>query len=703
MSSQPKFAYPAPEEQLPTGPRAEICHALRTRFDVIKKLSDCDTHSVFLAHDLTHAGGNTTAAGLVRLTILSPLLSEDHRQVQLFRLEAAAAARLDHGNIVKSAEAEETDGMHFSATQADSETKTLREYLKLKGWLSASEAAEIVLQIADGLAYAHRQGVLHLTLDPEKVLLSQDGRALVSGFGIGRDKPLMWARQERSRRCAAPYISPEQILSADVDQRSDLYLLGLLFYEMLTDRRPFETEDAAALRSKHLTRPPQPPFMFRPELSRAMSQIVLSLLGQRPDERPFSVDDFKATLRQCIEAGSIADEECSEIEWPAAAGDSLSMGGMISDVSDVGSEEAGVLTCGLASATTSLLDAPQSRTETDLPTLTSLESQDLADLPRAGYDNDFESLPEPSVDAISSLPPNLDALESPVQEPPAYPINSDRAEGPRLSSVGFSKVVASRLTWLVAVLLIGGLGIFWAMRIASFTGVSAGPVTSSEVAESRSNAEAVSSKTEAAAPAPERVDAEPVKENATRPGSLPPTGQGEPRGNTQEIATTEPDQAGQMTSATPLPLKSSAIVPPDLSRAGMVPLPESGLAAGLKNDEQNDLQAQEPPPPLGPPAGAEAVPPMIIRKSGDLLQNTATMRPKPIYPKGRRPDNVKGSVTVEVMIDEEGSVISAKPISGPDHLRSAAVSAARGWKWTPTKVERKRTRVVGTITFDFKD
>jgi TonB family protein len=93
----------------------------------------------------------------------------------------------------------------------------------------------------------------------------------------------------------------------------------------------------------------------------------------------------------------------------------------------------------------------------------------------------------------------------------------------------------------------------------------------------------------------------------------------------------------------------------------------------------------------------------IVRKSGDVLQNTAAFRPQPIYPKSARDADIKGNVTVEVVINEEGSVISARAISGPDQLREAAVAAARRWKWLPTRVDRERARVIGTITFRFNN
>ena len=200
--------------------------------------------------------------------------------MELFRLEARAAARLSQENILKATEAEDFNGIHFSVTEERPGVITLRDHLERRGWSNVEEAVQISRQIAEALQYAHGQGVLHLTLDPDKVLLDHAGTAYVTGFGIDRAKDLLWARQERARHCAARYITPEQILSGDVDQRTDLYLLGLILYEMLTDRAPFESENRADLRSKHLTRTPAPPHTFRPEISRDLSQTVMDVLNK---------------------------------------------------------------------------------------------------------------------------------------------------------------------------------------------------------------------------------------------------------------------------------------------------------------------------------------------------------------------------------------------------------------------------------------
>jgi len=286
-------AAPAPQTTTKTG--AEVNAALRERFQIARELAKTDAHLIYLARDLSRPAGAEDAS-LIRLKVLSSLLADDSRQVELFRLEASATASLSHSNIIKSARAEEVNGVHFCVLEERPGVITLHEWLKKKGWLDVHEAVRVGHQIADSLEYAHSRGVLHLALKPDDVLLDEAGNVLISGFGIERGKHLIWAHQERSRRCPARYISPEQVISANVDQRSDLYLLGLLLFEMLTDRAPFESGDEASLRLKHLTRSPAPPHMFRENISRMLSQTVLDLLAKRPDGRPFCASTLKSAL-----------------------------------------------------------------------------------------------------------------------------------------------------------------------------------------------------------------------------------------------------------------------------------------------------------------------------------------------------------------------------------------------------------------------
>ena len=193
----------APSPQLAAPESDEIVTvALRKRFGIVRRVAESDTHIVYTAHDLSHTTVVPGSDGGIRLKVLRTSLAGDSRQVELFRLEARAAARLSQENILKATEAEDFNGIHFSVTEERPGVITLRDHLERRGWSNVEEAVQISRQIAEALQYAHGQGVLHLTLDPDKVLLDHAGTAYVTGFGIDRAKDLLG--RARSARAIAP-------------------------------------------------------------------------------------------------------------------------------------------------------------------------------------------------------------------------------------------------------------------------------------------------------------------------------------------------------------------------------------------------------------------------------------------------------------------------------------------------------------------
>jgi TonB family protein len=620
---------------------ADASAVLRSRFDIEKKLSESDAHSVYLARYPNNAG-------LVRLRVLSGTLAGDNRQVELFRLEASASSRLSHRNIPKSTRAEEMNGVHFCVTEERPDVNTLRDYLRLKGWLDAEEAVRICREVAGALEHAHGHGVLHLTLDPEKVFIGPGGEVLVTGFGIGRGKDLLWARQERSRLCAARYITPEQILSGDTDQRSDLYLLGIILFEMLTDRVPLESEDCASLRRKHLTRTPQPPHMFRPELSRELSRVVMDLLSKRPDGRPFTAGVLMAALDQCVASGLVAGEECAD--WP--------------QLPDVAPAETAI-----AAGAAGVVDEKPMWEEEEDSSGPDVACGDC--LIQAPFDEDVE-------------------------------LGTDReiAAGPVFLVEESSKARSRRLVWVLIALILCG-GILWAIRAPGSQGEAAGTKVSNPVVDLQGNHELASSRAEVVLPTPGRTTAKELS-----PASEPATPAIEVRVvnvRREEAAEVQTKPDGGATGIKSNPPRKPSISPPDLSIIGPALTPGNNAAAGINGA----VPAYSPPQEIAPAPEdtdrAEKPAPKIIRKPGDVLQNSAVFRPRPDYPEAARAADIKGTVTVEVTIDEEGSVIAARPISGPQQLRDAAVGAARRWKWTPARIGRNRARVVGTITFSFRN
>jgi serine/threonine protein kinase len=292
---------PALAKQSSSEDQPSLQASLKARFDILKFLGAAGNSSYFSALDL--------AAGRpVRLKVLS----DDAAEKELFYLEAAAAAKLSHQNITPTTEAEELGGIHFSTIEQSPEAESLRGLLDIRSWLEIDVAVSIALQVADALDYAHRMGVLHLNLNPANILIEGDGRVLVTDFGISADEGLAWAHAERSGRHCLQYASPEQIQGSSADPGSDLYSLGVVLFEMLTDRVPFDSADAGMVKRKHLTQAPHPPQLFRPGISNYLSALVLTLLEKNPDWRFRSA----AQLQMALSKVAPGDSACETVGNP---------------------------------------------------------------------------------------------------------------------------------------------------------------------------------------------------------------------------------------------------------------------------------------------------------------------------------------------------------------------------------------------------
>lgn len=226
----------------------------------------------------------------VHLNVLSGRAINDARAREMFIDEVRAAARLTHPNIITTSEPEEILGVQFCAVEHKRHARTLHEVLAYEGWLDVASASQIADQIASALDYAHQIGVLHLRLDPESILVESDGWVTVSGFGTEKERP------RASQNYKAQYASPELVAGAAVDQRSDLYSLGAILYEMLTDRTPYDSDDPEHIRRKQVSDAPSPPHLISLDVPESVSAVVMRLLELDPDKRFRSAAEFQAAL-----------------------------------------------------------------------------------------------------------------------------------------------------------------------------------------------------------------------------------------------------------------------------------------------------------------------------------------------------------------------------------------------------------------------
>lgn len=221
----------------------------------------------------------------VAIKVLRPEYGSDSDFVRRFRREAQAAANLFHANIVNVYDVGEDGGLHYMVMEFV-EGKTLKQLIRERGRLRPRDAARIVVQICEGLQKAHSGGIVHRDVKPHNILIDPSGRVKVADFGIARAISGSTLTKTGTMMGSAHYVSPEQAQGDPTDVRSDIYSLGITFYEMLTGVVPFDAESAVGIAVQHLEQEAVPPSEVSPEVPPKIDEIVLACLEKDPDRRP---------------------------------------------------------------------------------------------------------------------------------------------------------------------------------------------------------------------------------------------------------------------------------------------------------------------------------------------------------------------------------------------------------------------------------
>lgn len=242
----------------------------------------------------------------VAVKVLPPWFAADRNFVERFNLEARLVARLSHPNIVTVHDASEQQGHLYIVMQlVDGGTlKQRMEQLHTQGrTMEESEATPIFVKLADALAYAHEQGIVHRDIKPVNVLMDRSGRPILSDFGIA--KVLASTSDNLTRPGAGvgtpEYMSPEQCLgSATIDGRADIYALGVMLFEALTGRAPFLGNSYPALAHSHIYEPPPRPRLLRPTISPAFEDVILTALNKQPQQRYQSASEMADAIEHAL-------------------------------------------------------------------------------------------------------------------------------------------------------------------------------------------------------------------------------------------------------------------------------------------------------------------------------------------------------------------------------------------------------------------
>ena len=269
------------------------------RYQVVRKLGAGGMANVYLAED-------QELGRRVAIKILNERHANDEQFVERFRREAKNAAALSHPNIVSIYDRGEAEGTYYIAMEY-LDGRSLKELIVSRGPAPLNVALEYVRQILSALRFAHRHGIVHRDIKPHNVLVDAEGRVKVTDFGIARAGASQMT-EAGSIVGTAQYLSPEQARGTGVDQRSDLYSLGIVLYELLTGALPFNGDTPVEIAMKHLSQLPELPSATRPELPHELDLVVTRALAKDPDERYQSADEMEADLERLARGAAVSAE-----------------------------------------------------------------------------------------------------------------------------------------------------------------------------------------------------------------------------------------------------------------------------------------------------------------------------------------------------------------------------------------------------------
>jgi eukaryotic-like serine/threonine-protein kinase len=266
---------------------------LSGRYRLESKLGSGGMSTVYLAVD-------EVLDRAVAIKLLHREISEEADQLERFRREARAAARLSHPNLVGVIDAGEDDGRPYIVFEYI-EGRTLKRRLQEEGRLPVDEAVAYAIEIGRGLTAAHARKLVHRDVKPQNVLIDPDGRAKVTDFGIARSLESKGLTATGRVLGTTDYVSPEQAMGEDVDERSDVYSLGVVLYEMLTGDVPFRAETQVGVAMKHVNEPMPDVQARRPEVSAAVASVVDRATTKDPRDRYGTVAEMVRDLEQTLE------------------------------------------------------------------------------------------------------------------------------------------------------------------------------------------------------------------------------------------------------------------------------------------------------------------------------------------------------------------------------------------------------------------
>ena len=260
------------------------------RYEIINKIGAGGMSDVYKAKD--HVLGRFVAIKVLKLEF-----SEDINFVTKFHTEAQSAAGLEHPNIVNIYDVGSEDGIHYIVMEYI-EGITLKTYIEKKGHLSFKEAISIAIQVGRGIEAAHNKNIVHRDIKPQNIMISTEGKVKVTDFGIARAASSNTIHSDVMG--SVHYSSPEQARNGFIDGKSDIYSLGIVMYEMVTGRVPFDGDTTVAIAIQHLQEEMVSPSAYAPDLPISLEKIILKCTQKSPSRRYQTMGDLISDLKRAL-------------------------------------------------------------------------------------------------------------------------------------------------------------------------------------------------------------------------------------------------------------------------------------------------------------------------------------------------------------------------------------------------------------------
>ena len=268
----------------------EIGSFLSDRYEILSKVGAGGMSDVYKAKD-------HILSRFVAIKVLKQEFSEDSSFVTKFRAEAQSAAGLEHPNIVNIYDVGSENGLYYIVMEYV-EGITLKTYIEKKGQLSFKESASIAIQVARGIEAAHNKNIIHRDIKPQNIIISTDGKVKVTDFGIAKATSSNTISSDVMG--SVHYASPEQARNGFVDGRSDIYSLGIVMFEMVTGRVPFDGDTTVAVALQHLQEEIAKPSIYAPNLPISFEKIILKCTQKTPDRRYQTIEELLTDIRRSL-------------------------------------------------------------------------------------------------------------------------------------------------------------------------------------------------------------------------------------------------------------------------------------------------------------------------------------------------------------------------------------------------------------------